>query len=75
MQRETQTTTDTQRVKTCHKSFICLEIFNSVLQRSIFHLQSQQLQGQLQKQHSVDTGNYIMSNNINNNYINAYPSY
>jgi hypothetical protein len=34
---------------------------NSVLQFFIIHAPSQQLQGQLQTEHSVDTSNYIMN--------------
>jgi hypothetical protein len=40
-------------------SFLILIQFNSI-QFFIIYVPSQQLQGQLQTQHRVDTGNYIM---------------
>jgi protein involved in sex pheromone biosynthesis len=35
-------------------------VYNNSVQFFIIYVPSQQLQGQLQTQHSVDTGNYIM---------------
>jgi hypothetical protein len=41
-------------------TIIVIIIIIIIIQFFIFYVPSQQLQGQLQTQHSVDTGNYIM---------------
>jgi cell division protein FtsL len=49
------------------EAFRIIIIIIIIIQFFIIYVPSQQLQGQLQTQHSVDTGNYIIDDNNNNN--------
>jgi hypothetical protein len=44
------------------ENYIIRNYYNTIIQFFIIYVPSQQPQGQLQTEHSVDTGNYIMDN-------------